>query len=155
MTKNECSRILSEKRIIDAQAALAIESVKYSELADKLSDYASMLVDVCNALNITSDKLGDMAMSAIGDCTSKDGSMIAELATRLRKNLISSSGLSVDDLDTFTRAMEMSIEYLRGDTSEVNYSEFIDAAYKTLNTGDRTLLRNIFPDIENSVSEDE
>jgi hypothetical protein len=147
MTESEYEYIISQQKMSNAQAALAVESHKYSELAEKLRQYTTILLNIQNGIKLTATELGDMATGEIGDCNAKEGTIVAEVAGRLRNDLIKSFGLNIDELDAVIDGMEKSTMHIRCNPSNCNNSDFIDAAYAALNKSDYTLLRKIFPDM--------
>jgi hypothetical protein len=136
MTAGQYDDILARGKITGAQVAVATESHQYADLAEKLQEFGSLLIETSKMLKATSDELSNFALESITIQNIRSANAIAETSTLLRTNLLDALDIDIRDFTKITLDIQNVTKPIMPDTNNIrNRSDFMELAHTAMFTG--------------------
>jgi hypothetical protein len=136
MTAGQYDDILARGKITGAQVAVATESHQYADLAEKLQEFGSLLIETSKMLKATSDELSNFALESITIQNIRSANAIAETSTLLRTNLLDVLDIDIRDFTKITLDIQNVTKPIMPDTNNIrNRSDFMELAHTAMFTG--------------------
>lgn len=134
LTASQYEDIITRKNIFEAEAAVATESQKYGELAQKLERLGNCIIRAAQLTKSISDDLTYVALETVNMHTIKPANAIAESSTLIRVNLMDT--LNISDFNELVTSIDKIIEPFEPNNNNWHdRSNFMTAAYSALETG--------------------
>jgi hypothetical protein len=136
MTAGQYDDILARGKITGAQVAVATESHQYADLAEKLQEFGSLLIETSKMLKATSDELSNFALESITIQNVRSANAIAQASTLIRTNLLDALSLDIRDFTKITLDIQNVTKPIMPDTgNRRNRSDFMELAHTAMFTG--------------------